>query len=140
MTDGWKDGAERALERVREYQDGLKAQEPAKGIQETQDWGDAKVYHIECDCTCEDHAVSTWVEVEAEEDFGVVVTFYVKTWTPHSLAEGGLWERIKKAANILFKGVDTQEHDIILKEQAALNWISAVQKSMKDLKELKDAE
>lgn len=114
----------------------MQAQEPAKGIMETQDWGDgSKVYHIECDCTCEDHAVSTWIDVEAEEDFGVVVTFYVKTWTPASLLEGGMWQRIKKAANILFKGVDTQEHDIILKEQAALNWVSAVNSTINDLQE-----
>jgi hypothetical protein len=116
----------------------MKAQEPAQGICKTQDWGDAKVYHIECDCTCEDHSVSTWIEVEAEEDFGTVVTFYVKTWTPYSLSQAGLWTRIRKAVSILFKGVDTQEHDIILKEQAARNWIAAVEKSIKDVKEHKE--
>ena len=116
----------------------MKAQEPAQGISKVQDWGDAKMYHIECDCTCEDHAVSTWVEVEGDEDFGVTVAFYVKTWTPASLAEGGMWQRIKKAANILFKGVDTQEHDIILKEQAAKNWISAVEKAIEDVKQHKE--
>lgn len=113
-------------------------QEPAKGIQETQDWGDAVAFHIECDCTCPEHGVDTWIEVEDEEDFGVVVTFYVKTWTPASLSQEGIWARIKKAANILFKGVDTQEHDIILKEQAARNWISAVEKTIERVKNHKE--
>lgn len=112
----------------------MQAQEPAKGILAEYDTEDMKVYHIECDCTCEDHAVTTCIEVEREPDFGVVVTFYVKTWTPCSFAEAGLWERIKKACNILFKGVDTQEHDIILKEQAALNWCTAVRKAIDDVK------
>lgn len=118
----------------------MQAQEPAQGICKVQDWGDARLYHVECDCTCEDHVVQTWVEAEAEPDFGVCVTFYVKTWTPASIASGGLWQRIKKAANILFKGVDTQEHDIILKEQAALNWISAVENAMNDFKDYKEPE
>lgn len=113
-------------------------QEPAQGISVEYNTEDMKSYRVNCDCTCEDHAVDTWVEIEAEPDFGVCVSFFVKTWTPASLAEGGLWQRIKKAANILFKGVDTQEHDIILKEQAALNWVTAVQKAMKDLNEYKD--
>jgi len=117
----------------------MKAQKPAVGILKEYDSEDARCYHIVCDCTCEDHAVDTWIEAEAEPDFGVCITFYVKTWTPASLAEGGLWQRIKKAANILFKGVDTQQHDIILKEQAATNWIAAVQKSIDDFKEYQKA-
>lgn len=118
----------------------MQAQEPAKGILEEENWGNAKSYHIVCDCTTPDHALDTWIEVEAEPDFGVCVTFFVKTWTPYDLSRNGMWQRIKKAANILFKGFDTQQHDIILKEQAALNWITAVQKSMKDLKEYKEPE
>lgn len=111
----------------------MQAQTPAKGISVDYDSNGAKSYLVSCDCTADDHAVNTWIEVSADQDFGVCVTFFVKTWTPASLAEGGLWARIKKAANILFKGVDTQEHDIILKEQAALNWISAVSNTIDDL-------
>lgn len=113
----------------------MQAQEPAQGISAEYDTEDMKSYRINCDCTCEDHAVDTWIEVEAEPDFGICVSFFVKTWTPASLAEGGLWVRIKKAANILFKGVDTQTHDIILKEQVARNWIGAVESAITDLKE-----
>ena len=111
----------------------MKAQTPAKGISESSSWDDAKIYHIECDCTCEDHAVDTWIEADAEPDFGVNVTFYVKTWTPYSLSADGMWKRIKKAYNVLVKGVDTQEHGILLKEQAALNWVAAVQGAISDL-------
>ena len=114
----------------------IKAQTPASGISESSSLDNAKIYHIECDCTCEDHAVDTWIEVDAETDFGVNITFYVKTWTPYSLSTDGMWKRIKKAYNILVKGVDIQEHGIVLKEQAALNWVTAVQNAIADIQDL----
>jgi len=114
----------------------MKAQKPAEGILKEYDTEDAKCYHIICDCTCEDHAVDTWIEVGAFDEMGVDVTFYVKTYTPHTVA--GIWDRIKAACNVLFKGVDTQMHSIFLKEQVARNWISAVENSIDDMKNHKD--
>jgi len=107
----------------------MQAQTPAKGVSETYNSNNMDSYHIECDCTAPDHSVSTWIEVGMEdEDMDYIsVTFYVKTWTPFFT---GFWQRIKCAANILFTGVSTQEHGILLKEQNALNWITAVQKSL----------
>ena len=113
-------------------------QTPAKGIVEEYDDEGCKAYRVDCDCSNEDHAVSTWIEVSAFDEIGVDVNFYVKTWTPYDLASGGLWGRIKKACNILFKGVDTQEHNILLSEQVATNWIRAVEKAMQDVRDHKD--
>lgn len=107
----------------------MQPQTPAQGII----MQDALTYYTQCDCEENSHAVKTWIETSAEPGFGVDVTFFVKTWTPASLAEGGLWQRIKKAASILFTGVDTQQHGIVLREQVALNWISAVNSSIEDL-------
>jgi hypothetical protein len=112
----------------------MKPQTPATGISLEYDSDGTKAYRIDCDCSCADHSVSTWIEVSAFDEVGVDVVFYVKTWTPYDLSQGGLWMRIKKAANVLFKGVDTQEHGILLKEQAATNWICAVENSIKDMK------
>ena len=41
-----------------------------------------------------------------------------------------MWDRVKQAAAILFTGVSKQEHEILLKPQAALNWIKAVENSV----------
>ena len=61
----------------------MKAQKPAQGILLTNDWGDAKNYHIECDCSSSDHAVNMWIEVQRDKDIpDVEVSFYVDTWTP----------------------------------------------------------
>jgi len=112
----------------------MQVEKPAHGISVEYDSDDTKAYRVNCDCMGDDHAVSTWVEVRADEDMGVDVIFYVKTWTPASLADGGLWQRVKKAVNVLFKGVDLQEHGILLREQAALNWIEAVGLAIIDVK------
>lgn len=109
----------------------MKYQKPAQGIMLQNDWGDAKTYHIECECTDPDHAVKMWIEVNGDTEVqDVEVSFYVETWTP-------FWDtkfnRFKAAWDILVKGVNRQEHHMILKKQAALNFAGAVTDTVKQL-------
>ena len=51
----------------------LKPQTPAEGILKKNDWGDAKMYHVVCDCGQPDHEHSLWVEAD---ETGISVTIY----------------------------------------------------------------
>lgn len=102
----------------------MKAQTPAQGISLEKDFGDAKVFNVECDCTSDDHAVKMWIEVQRDADIpDVEVSFYVTTWTP-------LWQswskRLIAVYEILFKGVHKQEHHMLLDRQSAINFANAI--------------
>ena len=109
----------------------MKSQKPANGIMLTNEWKDAKTFHIECECTDPDHAAVMWIEVDREKDFDAVnVSFYVNTSNP-------FWEkgynRVRAAWDILVKGVHQQEHHMILHRQAALNMADAIRRTVKEL-------
>ena len=109
----------------------MKAQKPAQGISITADYPDAKSYKIECECTSRDHAVDMWIEVDRDlETKDVQVGFYVDTWTP--FWDSG-FNRFKTAWNVLVKGVNRQEHHIILSTQSALNLAKVVEQSVNEL-------
>jgi len=97
---------------------------PAQGISIEGDWGDAKTFNVECDCTADDHAVKMWIEVQRDTDIpDVEVSFYVTTWTPFWDAN---WSRFKAAYEVLFKGVHKQEHHMVLNKQSAINFAHAI--------------
>ena len=106
----------------------MEAQTPAEGILLQKDWGDAKTYVIECECTDPDHAHT--LDVEADENFGVNVTIYTKSQTP-------FWRmsRWKMMWKLLTKGVVEYEVALILREQPAVNYVKALKKAIKDVKE-----
>ena len=108
----------------------MEAQTPAEGILLQKDWGDAKTYVIECECTDPDHAHT--LDVEADENFGVNVTIYTKSQTP-------FWRmsRWKMMWKLLTKGVVEYEVALILREQPAVNYVKALKKAIKDVKEFK---
>jgi hypothetical protein len=109
----------------------MKAQTPAKGISQTASYPDARSYKIECECSDRDHAVDMWIEVDGDPDTkDVEVGFYVDTWTP--VWDSG-FSRVKTAWNVLLKGVNRQEHHIILSKQAALNLAKVVEQTVKRL-------
>ena len=113
----------------------MKAQEPARGILETSHNEYGHAYHVECECSSEDHAVCTYIEVEPDLEIDAIeVGFYIETWTPFF---ENFWSRVKCAYDVLFKGVHKQQHHIILNEQAATNWITAVSNSITELKDNK---
>jgi hypothetical protein len=107
----------------------MNAEKPATGISKLADYPKAKCYRVDCECTTPDHAVDTWIEVERAFDDceDISVRFYVNTYS-HPLANG-FWQRLKNACKILV-GVDQQQHEILLKQQAAKNWISSVEKAI----------
>lgn len=114
----------------------MKAQKPAQGINLEKDFGTAKIFNIECDCTSDDHAVKMWIEVQHDKDIpDVEVTFYVTTWTKNFWQD---WPaRLRAVWDILVKGVHKQEHSLLLDQQSALNFAEAIKTTIKEMKEKK---
>ena len=110
----------------------MKAQTPAEGISKLSNYGG--MYRFECDCCSEDHAVTATIDVEGDKEDGcyVSMSFYVNMYTPFS----SLWQRIKIATTVLFKGFYEVQHELILKHQAAINISTAIQNEIKEAEEL----
>ena len=109
-------------------------QNPAQGISVDSDYGDAKVFNVECDCSSDDHAIKMWIEVNRDVDIpDVEITFYVSTWTPWFK---NIWERINVAANVLFLGIHRQQHSMLLNKQSATNFAHAILDTVNELEKL----
>lgn len=110
----------------------MKAQTPAQGISIDKDFGDARVFNVECDCSSDDHAVKMWIEVQRDADVpDVEVSFYVTTWTREFWKD---WPaRFRAVYDILVKGVHKQEHHMLLNKQSALNFAAAIESTVKEL-------
>jgi len=109
----------------------MKAQKPAQGISLDRDFGDAKVFNIECDCTSDDHVIKMWIEVQRDQDIpDVEVSFYVTTCTPQWEGWG---QRLRAVFDILFKGLHKQEHHLLLNKQSAINFAAAIQDTVKEM-------
>ena len=110
----------------------MKSQKPAEGIMLTKDWGDAKTFHIECDCSATDHSVQMWIEVQRDPDVpDIELSFYVTTWTREFWKD---WPaRLRAVWDILVKGVHKQEHHMLLNKQAALNLAEAIKSTVNEL-------
>jgi hypothetical protein len=108
----------------------MPAQKPAQGIMLLSDYGKAKTYHIECECTDPDHAHT--LDVEADEDFGVTVEIWTTAETP-------VWKisRWKLIWELLTKGTVKYNVALILREQQALNYAEALNKAIADVKSYK---
>lgn len=61
----------------------MNAEKPARGISELFEHKDSVCYRIDCECTSEDHAVTTWIEVQRSFDDCeyISVRFYVNTYS-----------------------------------------------------------
>lgn len=111
----------------------MNAEKPATGISQLVDYTNAKCYRVECHCTSHDHVVDTWIEVERpfEDLEEISVSFHVKTYS--SPFADGFWKRLKNACKIIL-GKDEQQHEIILTQQVAKNWINAVESAIAEFK------
>ena len=100
----------------------VKAQTPAYGVSENAEWPDTKTFTVECECTSQDHAINTHIEIDADKEFDQLeVTHWVEMYTPaHNVS------RWKVIWSLLWKGYHTEQQSIMLTRQAAKNWISAV--------------
>lgn len=112
----------------------MKAQVPAHGISLEKDFGNAKVFNVECDCSSDDHAVKMWIEVQRDPEVpDVEVSFYVTTWTR---AFWKAWPaRLRAIWDIVVHGVHKQEHHMILNRQAALNLAHTIESVIQELEQ-----
>lgn len=114
----------------------MKAQTPAQGISIDKDFGGARVFNVECDCSADDHAVKMWIEVQPDPDVpDVEVSFYVTTWTP---VWSGWGKRLSAVYDILFKGVHKQEHHMLLNQQSAINFATAISATVEEMQKKAD--
>lgn len=107
----------------------MKAQVPAEGILKKNDWGDAKVYQIVCDCGAHGHTHHLWVEADIHS---VSVQIYVDVKTP-------FWSmsRFKQIWSLLTKGYITYETTLSMSSQQALNYSETLKKAIKDVEEFR---
>lgn len=108
----------------------MEPQTPAQGILLQRDWGDAKTYVVECECTDPDHAHT--VDVSADADL-ISVEIWTTTETP-------TWSksRWKLIWELLTKGTIKYNGALIMREQQALNYVHALQSAMEDVKKAKN--
>lgn len=110
----------------------MKAQKPAKGISLNESYGDGSTFLIQCECTDPDHSINCWIEVKRDCDMDVVsVEHYV---TVSHGYHGRLIDRLKAAFEILFSGESKRQATLLLDEQAATNFVSAINGTIKSLK------
>ena len=107
----------------------MQPQTPAQGILLQRDRGSAKTFHVECECTDPYHAHTVDVSI----DDG---TISVEVWTT---AETPVWNisRWKLIWQLLTKGNIKYNVALILNEQQALNYATALTKAIEDVKEFK---
>ena len=107
----------------------MKAQQPAQGILKINEWGDAKVYQVICDCTNPDCTHDLWVEAD---DHNVTVNIYVTTKTE-------FWSksRWRQMWDILTTGYTKQQATICLPQQVAVNYAETLKSAVKDVDEFR---
>ena len=103
----------------------MNAQVPAEGIMKTNDWGDSKVYKIDCECGDQTHNHNVWVEAD---DSGIVVTIYTTGKTNY-------WSKTRwyHIWTLLTKGYIDTESSVHLTKQQALNYSATLKNAIEDL-------
>lgn len=102
---------------------------PATGILKHGDFGDAKFYYVQCDCTDPDCAHTLEVEAdEIEVSVHIYSTVHTKWW------EKNRWKQIWQ---ILTKGYADMQTTLVLNEQTALNYADTLVSAMDDVKEFR---
>ena len=132
-------------------------QTPAEGILLHKDWGHSRMYHVTCECTC-DECTHT---VEVEADDVVTVTTYTtqKTnfWSEavnvrydidNSLLQAvhwrivglinGLATRLRLTWTLWTKGYVEYQASILMSEQQALNYAETLKSAVNDVKVFRD--
>jgi hypothetical protein len=104
----------------------MKSETPAQGILKTSEWGNSKWYYVTCDCLDADCAHT--VQVEAD-DHGVTVHVYTRATT--TFWSKSRWRQIWQ---ILTQGYADMETTVILKEQQAINYATALTDAVNDVK------
>jgi hypothetical protein len=107
----------------------MKPQEPAQGILKTADYGDSIWYHIRCSCGSDDCSHEVCVEAdECDVSVHIYVNNHTKWW------EKNRWQQIWQ---ILTKGYTEMQTTIVMDDQTAFNYASALTNSVEDVKVLR---
>ena len=107
----------------------LKAQAPAVGILKRNDWGDAIVYQVVCECADPNHDHTVWVEAD---DAGIMVTTHTQQSTKW-------WDlnRFQIIWQLLTTGYVKYEASIIMTRHQAINYASVLQQAVEDVETFK---
>lgn len=108
----------------------MKTQTPAEGILKKNDWGDAKMYQVVCDCGQPDHDHNIWIEAA---DTGVTVIIY-------ATVKSAWWSmnRFKQIWTLLTQGYLQQETVLAINEQTALNYAETLKSAINEVKTFKE--
>lgn len=138
----------------------LKPQIPAEGIMKTSDWGNSKMYKIQCTCGNDDDSIEFMVEADDldmitvttfttqktaywDHPFDVSNTYKIKNSFLSSVAYttlsilNGLHHRIKLTWNLWFDGYLKYQQSTIMSEQQTLNYAETLKAAIKDCKDFR---
>lgn len=108
----------------------MKAEKPAQGVLQVNDWGTSKMYKAVCECGNDD--CTHTIDIEAEDHGSIIVTIYTKTRT--NFWSKTRWHHIWQ---LLTKGYTDYETCIVMNKQVALNYASVLQSAVNDVEELR---
>ncbi len=103
----------------------MKPEQPAEGILKTNDWGDAKTYHVVCDCGSADHTHDLWVESDGHD---ITVTIYATVKSPW-----WTWNRWQQIWKLMTQGYLQHETVLSMNQQTALNYAKTLESAIIDV-------
>lgn len=103
----------------------MEVEQPAEGILKTNDWGNAKAYHVVCDCGSNDHTHDLWVEAD---DHDITVTIYATVKSPW-----WAWNRWKQIWKLMTQGYLQHETVLSMSRQTALNYAKTLEHAIIDV-------
>lgn len=138
----------------------LKPQIPAEGIMKTSDWGNSKMYKIQCTCGNDDDSIEFMVEADDldmitvttfttqktaywDYPFDVSNTYKIKNSFLSSVAYttlnvlNGLHHRFKLTWNLWVDGYLKYQQSTLMSEQQTLNYAETLKTAIKDCQEFR---
>ncbi len=103
----------------------MKPEQPAEGILKTNDWGDAKTYHVVCDCGSADHTHDLWIESDGHD---ITVTIYATVKSPW-----WTWNRWQQIWKLMTQGYLQHETVLSMNQQTALNYAKTLESAIIDV-------
>lgn len=95
---------------------------------------DLKIFKTTCQCTSEDHTIDVIVEKLSKTDTFPMATLMFKSL----IYPKTIWERIKVACCVLFKGYYDSEEEFIFRDETHLmHFSSALYQAIKEVKQSK---
>lgn len=124
-------------------------QTPAEGIMLTKDFGDFKLYKVDCDCGNPDHSVDFIIEYDKDTDliglciyttattswWETVVNWDVDSFWLYSIKSfvNGFFHRVKITKDVWINGFVKYETNVLLTKQSALNLSHAIKTGIGDV-------